>query len=75
MPQIVGQDYDAVMVVLGILIAPVWLWLIWMSLRSGETWGWVGGPSRTQRPALFWLCMLAYLGLATAFAWHGFTRL
>ncbi len=75
MPPLIGHGYDAVMGVLGILIAPVWLWLIWMSVRSGVTWGWTGGPSRAQRPALFWLCMFVFLGLAVGFAWRGFARL
>lgn len=70
-----GQIYDAVMAVFGILIAPLWIWLIWMSLSSGATWGWPRGPSRDRKPVLFWLCMLAYFGLAVGFAWHGYGRL
>jgi hypothetical protein len=67
--------YETVMGVLGILIAPLWLYLIWRSLRSGVTWGWPKGPKRDQRPGFFWLCMILYFGLAVAFAWHGFGRL
>ena len=67
--------YENVMGVLGILIAPVWLWLVWLSVRSGVTWGWTDGPGRRQRPALFWLVMFAYLALAAGFAWRGFIRL
>jgi hypothetical protein len=60
---------------LGILIAPLWLYLIWLSLRSGVTWGWPNGPTRSHKPAFFWLSMLAYFGLAVGFAWNGFIRL
>ena len=67
--------YENVMGVLGILIAPVWLWLVWLSVRSGVTWGWTDGPSHRQRPTLFWLVMFAYLALAVGFAWRGFIRL
>jgi hypothetical protein len=67
--------YENAMGILGILIAPVWLWLIWMSFRSGVTVGWAGGPSRSHRPALFWLVMVAYLALAVGFAWRGFAWL
>ena len=67
--------YDDVMGAARILVAALWLWLIWMSVRSGVTWGWAGGPNRRQRPALFWLVMVAYLALAVAFAWHGLARL
>lgn len=70
-----GQIYETVMGVLGILIAPVWLYLIALSLRAGVTWGWPQGPRRDQRPASFWLCLLAYFALAVAFAWHGLGRL
>jgi FtsH-binding integral membrane protein len=66
--------YENLMGVLGILISLVWLWLVWMSVRSGVTWGWAGGPTRRQRPALFWLVMLAYLALALGFAWRGLVR-
>lgn len=67
--------YENVMGVVGILIAPLWLWLVWMSVRSGVTWGWAGGPNRRHRPALFWLVVLAYLALAVGFAWRGLARL
>ena len=67
--------FDTAMGVLGILIAAVWLWLIWMSVRSGVVWGWAGGPARSQKPLLFWLIMLAYVAIATGFAWRGLARL
>lgn len=67
--------YEIVTGVLGILIALLWLWLVWTSVRSDVTWGWGSGPSRRQRPALFWLVMLFYLVLALGFAWNGFARL
>lgn len=70
-----GQIYEAVMGVLGILIAPLWLYLIWLSVRTGVTSGWPQGPRRDRKPALFWLCLLAYLGLAIGFAGYGFSRL
>jgi hypothetical protein len=75
MEQSIGSAYEAAMGVLGILIAPLWLGLIWLSVRSGVTWGWTAGPSRSQKPALFWLCMLTYFALAIGFAWRGIARL
>lgn len=33
------RAYETVMGVIGIAIAPVWLCLIWLSVRSGATWG------------------------------------
>ncbi|GAA4752532.1 hypothetical protein GCM10023264_19330 [Sphingomonas daechungensis] len=71
----VASIYKNAMGFLGILIAPVWIWLIWMSVRSGVTWGWAGGPSRRQKPALFWIVMLSYLALSVGFVWYGFARL
>lgn len=70
-----AQVYETAMGILGIAFAPVWLFLIWLSLRSGGTWGLSRGPSRNRKPLLFWLCMLAYFGLAMGFAWRGFARL
>lgn len=75
MPPIVEEIFSTVTGVLGILIAPVWLWLIWMSVTEGKIQGWARGPSRTKRPLLFWLCIFAYLALAVGFAWRGVTRL
>ena len=70
-----GQTYQTFSGVLGILVAPLWLFLIWLSLKSGTIWGWPNGPRRDQKPVLFWLCLLAYFGLAIAFSWHGFGRI
>lgn len=75
MPTSIGNIYETVSGVLGILIAPLWLIVIWRSLKSGVTWGWPQGPRRGRRPALFWLSMLAYFGLFVGFAWHGIDRL
>ena len=69
------QAYEAMMGVIGIVIAPFWLYIIWLSVRSGSMWGWPSGPRRSERPALFWLAMVAYLGLAIGFAGHGLSRL
>ena len=69
------QIIEPVMGVLGILIAPLWLYLILMSLQSGTTWGWPGGPTRAKRPFFFWLCLSAYLCLAIGFAVRGYSRL
>lgn len=69
------QAYETTMGLIGIVIAPLWLYLIWLSVRSGTTWGWPNGPRRSQRPALFWLSMAAYLGLAIGFAAYGLSRL
>ena len=70
----VENTYETAMGFLGIFIAPFWLWLILMSVRSGAVWGWPGAPSRSRKPMLFWLVMAAYLALAVAFAWRGFAQ-
>lgn len=70
-----SQAYETIMGALGIIIAPVWLYLIWLSVRSGATWGWPTGPRRSEQPAFFWSAMLVYLGLAIGFAARGASRL
>jgi hypothetical protein len=70
-----GNIFEIMMGVLGLLIAPIWLWLVRLSVNSGVVWGWASGPTRSQKPALFWLVMVAYLALAVGFAWHGLARL
>lgn len=69
------RAYETVMGVIGIAIAPVWVYLIWLSVRSGSTWGWPLGPRRAERPLRFWITMAAYLGGAIGFAAHGSSRL
>ena len=71
----VENIHETAMGVLGILFAPVWLWLLTMSIRSGVVWGWASGPTRSRKPTLFWLVMVGYLALAVGFAWRGFARL
>lgn len=71
----VENIHETAMGILGMLIAPVWLWLLTMSIRSGVVWGWAGGPTRSRRPTFFWLVMAGYLALAVGFAWRGFARL
>ena len=45
-----GQAYETFMGALGILIAPLWLYLVWLSLRSGITWGLMAqGAIRNRR--------------------------
>jgi len=68
------QAYETTMGVIGIVIAPLWLYLIWLSVRSGSTWGWTAGPRRSERPVFFWLTMVVYLGLAIGFAAYGLSR-
>lgn len=75
MPPNVQESSSTALGILGILVAPVWLWLIWMSVSGGKIEGWSRGPSRAKRPILFWLCILVYLALAFGFAWRGFIRL
>ena len=69
------RAYETVMGVIGIAIAPVWLCLIWLSVRSGSTWGWPRSPRRAERPLRFWISMAAYLSVAIGFAAHGWSRL
>jgi cytochrome c oxidase assembly factor CtaG len=68
------EAYEAMMGLIGIAIATLWLCLIWLSVRSGSTWGWPSGPRRSERPVLFWLSMAVYFALAVGFAAYGLSR-